>query len=76
MKKYVVIGGQYFYCTYGSTDSLHAAKCLATRNMEYWDNLQGWNRPAIYLTEQVEKGYYHPVYTYNVYARRWEKTDY
>lgn len=74
--KYLVIGGQYNYKIYGSTDSLHAAKCLATRNTEYWDNWQGFNRPAIYMAAQVADGIYHPVYTYNRYTRKWEKTDY
>lgn len=48
VEKYVVIGGQYRYICYGICDSLHAAKCLASYNMEYWDNWQGWHYPAIY----------------------------
>jgi hypothetical protein len=48
MKKYQVIGGQYESCWYGESDSLHGAKIIATKNMEYWDNWQGWNTPKIY----------------------------
>lgn len=54
MKKYVVIGGQYqsYYC--GESDSLHGAKIIAAKNMEYWDNWAGWHYPKIYLSEDVE----------------------
>ena len=45
MKKYQVIGGQYESSWIGESDSLHGAKILATRNMEYWDNWQGWHKP-------------------------------
>ena len=76
MRKYMIIGGQYFYTVYGFSDTLHGAKCLATRNTEYWDNWQGFNRPAIYLTSQVADGIFHPVCAYNKYARKWEKTEY
>ena len=48
MKKYQVIGGQYESCWIGESDSLHGAKIIATRNMEYWDNWQGWHKPCIY----------------------------
>lgn len=51
MKRYQVIGGQYEQCWYGESDTLRGAKCIATRNMEYWDNWQGWNRPGIYRAE-------------------------
>lgn len=54
MKKYQVIGGQYESCWIGESDSLHGAKILATRNMEYWDNWQGWHKPCIYRAEDVE----------------------
>lgn len=54
MKKYQVIGGQYESSWIGESDSLHGAKILATRNMEYWDNWQGWHKPCIYRAEDVE----------------------
>ena len=54
MKKYQVIGGQYESCWIGESDSLHGAKILATRKMEYWDNWQGWHKPCIYRAEIVE----------------------
>ena len=53
MKKYQVIGGQYEYCWYGESDTLRGAKIIATKNMEYWDNWQGWHKPSIYLSEDV-----------------------
>lgn len=53
--KYRVIGGQYQVVYYGETDNLHAAKCLATKNLEYWDNWQGWHYPRIYITETLEE---------------------
>lgn len=52
--KYAVIGGQYQSYFYGFADSLHAAKLMATRNKEYWDNWQGWHTPAIYRAEDVK----------------------
>lgn len=55
MKKYQVIGGQYFFCDYGETDSLDRAKRIAKANEEYWDNWQGWIRPQIYLTAECHK---------------------
>ena len=54
MKKYQVIGGQYESCWIGESDSLHGAKIIATRNMEYWDNWQGWHKPCIYRAEDVD----------------------
>lgn len=51
IKKYAVIGGQYKYHCYGTTDSLQAAKVLATKSQEYWDNWQGWHTPRIYRGE-------------------------
>lgn len=55
MKKYQVIGGQYEYKWYGESDTLRGAKCIATRNKEYWDNWQGWHKPAIYVCEDVKE---------------------
>lgn len=55
MKKYQVIGGQYEYYWYGESDSLHGAKIIAGKNKEYWDNLQGWHTPSIYLAKDVEE---------------------
>jgi hypothetical protein len=54
MKKFVVIGGQYEQYCYGQTDSLQAAKTLATKHEEYWDNWQGWRTPQIYRGEDCE----------------------
>ena len=56
MKKinYYVIGGQYESICYGGTPTLIGAKRLATKNEEYWDNWQGWHKPAIYRAEDTE----------------------
>lgn len=51
---YYVIGGQYEAICYGWKPTLHAAKLLAAKNEEYWDNWQGWNRPAIYDAKNCE----------------------
>lgn len=56
MGKYAVIGGQYAYFCYGFSDTLHGAKMIATKNVEYWDNWQGWHTPKIYKAEDVIKG--------------------
>lgn len=53
MKRYQVIGGQYESYWYGESDSLHGAKCIATKHEEYWDNWQGFHKPKIYLSENV-----------------------
>lgn len=53
--EYFVIGGQYEHLYYGSSMSLHGAKIMATQNMEYWDNWQGWNKPKIYDKNNVVK---------------------
>lgn len=55
MSKYAVIGGQYQSFCYGFTDSLHAAKILAAKHTEYWDNWQGWHTPTIYRAEDVQE---------------------
>lgn len=55
MYKYAVIGGQYQQYCYGFAKTLHAAKCLATKHIEYWDNRQGWHYPAIYSVKDVTK---------------------
>lgn len=52
--KYAVIGGQYTSICYGCTPTLLGAKRLATKNMEYWDNWQGWHTPKIYDIEDTE----------------------
>ena len=56
MKKnnYAVIGGQYQSYYYGGAPTLLGAKRLAGKNMEYWDNWQGWNRPHVYRMEDTE----------------------
>lgn len=76
--KYVVIGGQYECYDYGTTESLHAAKLLATKNEEHWDNWQGWHTPKIYKLSDCEIGNgqffgenYHPITP----CECWEKRD-
>lgn len=54
VNKYAVIGGQYQAYCYGFAPTLHAAKLLATRSAEYWDNWQGWHVPAVYNAADVE----------------------
>lgn len=51
---YYVIGGQYETYCYGGTPTLIGAKRLATKNMEYWDNWQGWHKPKIYKADDTE----------------------
>lgn len=55
MKKYQIIGGQYESHWYGESNSLHGARCIAARNMEYWDNWQGWHKPMIYTSDNVQE---------------------
>ena len=56
MKKinYYVIGGQYESICYGGAPTLIGAKRMATKNEEYWDNWQGWHKPAIYRAEDTK----------------------
>lgn len=56
-KKYVVIGGQYFYKYYGSYPTLLGAKRAAGQHLEYWDNWQGWHVPDIYLITDTNGQY-------------------
>lgn len=51
--KFYVIGGQYEHTYYGGTPTLLGAKRLATKCIEYWDNWQGWHKPAIYRAEDT-----------------------
>jgi hypothetical protein len=51
MKKYQVIGGQYYQFNYGESDTLRGAKQIAAKHDEYWDNWQGWHRPSVYAAE-------------------------
>lgn len=46
-KKYAVIGGKEVFYSYGVVDTLHKAKILASKNVEYrgFDN---WSTPDIY----------------------------
>ena len=55
MKKFQVIGGQYESSYKGESDSLRGAKAIATKNAEYFDNWQGWKKPAIYSAEDVQE---------------------
>lgn len=55
MKEYIVIGGQYEAICYGESDTLTGAKRLASKNVEYWDNWQGWHVPNIYRAEDVRE---------------------
>lgn len=52
--KYYVIGGQYESYCYGGTPTLLGAKRLAGKNLEYWDNWQGWHKPKVYRAEDTE----------------------
>ena len=54
-KNYYVIGGQYESVCYGGTLTLLGAKRLAGKNVEYWDNWQGWHKPLIYRAEDTEE---------------------
>ncbi len=51
MSKYYVIGGQYEFFNHGGSDTILGAKRLAKKNMEYWDNHQGWHIPKIFRSE-------------------------
>lgn len=51
--RYYIIGGQYESICYGGTPTLIGAKRKATKNMEYWDNWQGWHKPSIYRAEDT-----------------------
>lgn len=57
MKKnnFAIIGGQYAAFCYGFTSTLIGAKRLARKNLEYWDNWQGWHAPKIYKIDEVVK---------------------
>lgn len=62
--KFAIIGGQYQSYFYGFAASLHAAKILASKSAEYWDNWQGWHIPAIYAADDVKpvENFYGPGY--------------
>ena len=64
-KRYCVIGGQYELAYYGTTNTLQGAKRLATKNIEYWDNRQGWHKPRIYRYEDTEERITKGWITYN-----------
>ena len=53
MKRYQVIGGQYFNVWYGESNRLRGAKIIAGKHAEYWDNWQGWRKPDIYSADDV-----------------------
>lgn len=53
--KFYVIGGQYETVCYGGCPTLIGAKRLATKNIEYWDNWQGWHKPHIYKAEDTKE---------------------
>ena len=52
---YYVIGGQYAAYLYGGAPTLLGAKRIAAKNIEHWDNNQGWRVPAIYRAEDVRE---------------------
>lgn len=62
---YCVIGGQYERHYYGERETLHAAKLLATKCVEHWDNWQGWRTPKIYRKEDTVEIKTHGWITYN-----------
>lgn len=84
-KGYYVIGGQYAAFNHGFRETLHGAKILATQKEEYWDNWQGWHKPAIYRTEDCEeqtnfygeqmlpKDFAQPAAVWN--GRKWEENE-
>ena len=55
MKRFQVIGGQYYFEWYGESDSLRGAKMIASKHEECWDNWQGWHKPSIYLASDCVK---------------------
>lgn len=63
--KYCVIGGQYEIKYYGTFNTSREAKRRSTRNEEYWDNWQGWNKPRIYMYEDTEERITKGWITYN-----------
>lgn len=79
MKKYQVIGGQYVQVWYGESESIIGAKRIATKNIEYWDNWQGWNTPKIYIVDDCyerEGKIYHRFECKPLYLKhnnKWEK---
>lgn len=54
MKKYYIVGGQYALRCYGACDTILGAKRIASKNVEYWDNWQGWHTPAIFRGADME----------------------
>ena len=75
--KYVVIGGQYMQRYYGVANTLSKAKCLATQNVEFWDNWQDLHVPKIYAIEdceQKEDGYFHKCGVYPVSTGVWARS--
>lgn len=54
MKKYQVVGGQYYRINYGESDTLKGAMAIARKHEEYWDNHGGWHVPQIYRSEDCE----------------------
>lgn len=65
---YAVIGGQYEYYYYGSYPTLIGAKRVATKNVEYWDNWQGWHKPQVYRIEDTHEVETHGWITSTDYA--------
>ena len=53
---YYVIGGQYEQYCYGGSSTILGAKQIAAKHDEYWDNWQGWHRPAIYNADDCFLG--------------------
>ena len=86
--KYYVIGGQYQAYCYGSRETIHGAKLLASKNDEHWDNWGGWHRPKIYSGEDcvlADTQFYgeqvipaegaRPVTVYDMQKKRWTKKE-
>lgn len=75
--KFYVIGGQYKLYNYGGAYTLEGAKRLATKNEEYWDNWQGWHKPAIYKAEDIDGLYPElgsiPYMEWDREKKKWEK---
>lgn len=85
---FYVIGGQYHRYCYGGTKTLTAAKQLAAKHDEFWDNFGGWHRPRIYAAsdcvlaetqfygeQMVPAPYRLPVAEYDMTGRKWKKVE-
>lgn len=81
-KGFYVIGGQHNYKYYGYRETLHAAKLLAAKNIELFDNWQGLKKPSIYAADDciehdgniVPKPFHAPLMVWT--GKKWEALQY